>query len=638
MSRSASTSTFQAVSNTDTSPPRTSLKPPSGFTVLAELGIGGFAVVYKARREADGELIRNLLPKLFALKAIDMRNLNAREEECLQRELNIHASLDHPSIVKFVDVSHNVEQQMLYVILEYCPGGTLSDLIQHHSRNGSMIPENVIWEYLKQLILALNYLHEPANRSFEASTVILHRDIKPENILMSGDQEQVKLADFGLAKEVGIEEWATSCCGTPDFMPPEMCTSNQEDIRTDEVGDIWSLGCVLYEMCTLSSSLQYPVYLRLSLWALSRPLFNDTDDAELKQAIRRGATPCIPGCYSDDLSTVLTGMLATNVSQLSASDFRTNVLTYPSPLSGFCLQPADRPTSEELLKLSRLHHEASSVPSNLLLKEAAEQRAKIDQLEAQVRFLQQQVDTQVNESAALKRDHQEETEFFERENRRLKKLVEAEKSRRERCQSALSEAEIRFNQLQTESQKENDHLRSLLEAKKKAEISTLEKTSSLRSMVKSTKQHPTSAPVAEKALSSRPMVKSIRQTHEKTLPPRSMVRSVKPTHSTSASIKRSASDSSSVSSGNSSDSSTEQSRIPRLRKREPIVTPSVATTKHHTKVNVAAIARAAIVAAAENGKRKLEAFQAPSATTPFSSDLQKRPRLPIRTGGQRHRM
>ncbi|KAJ9104058.1 hypothetical protein QFC19_004192 [Naganishia cerealis] len=535
MSRSASTSTFQAVSNTDTSPPRTSLKPPSGFTVLAELGIGGFAVVYKARREADGELIRNLLPKLFALKAIDMRNLNAREEECLQRELNIHASLDHPSIVKFVDVSHNVEQQMLYVILEYCPGGTLSDLIQHHSRNGSMISENVIWEYLKQLILALNYLHEPANRSFEASTAILHRDIKPENILMSWDQEQVKLADFGLAKEVGIEE----------------------------------------------------------------PLFNDTDDAELKQAIRRGATPYIPGCYSDDLSTVLTGMLATN--------------------------PADRPTSEELLKLSGLQHEASSVASNLLLKEAAEQRAQ-DQISSRLRF------------DHFKQDHQEEIEFFERENRRLKKLVEAEKSRRERCQSALSEAEIRFNQLQTESQKENDHLRSLLEAKKKAEISTLEKTSSLRSMVKSTKQHPTSAPVAEKALSSRPMVKSIRQTHEKTLPPRSMVRSVKPTHSTSASIKRSASDSSSVSSGNSSDSSTEQSRIPRLRKREPIVTPSVATTKHHTKVNVAAIARAAIVAAAENGKRKLEAFQAPSATTPFSSDLQKRPRLPIRTGGQRHRM
>ncbi|KAJ9103648.1 hypothetical protein QFC19_004223 [Naganishia cerealis] len=185
MSRSASTSTFQVVSNTDTNPAPTALKPPSGFTVLAELGAGGFAVVYKARREADGEvsdfahllilshwaaqLIRYLLPKLFALKAIDTRNLGARGEKLLQRELNIHASLDHPNIVRCVDASHNGEQQVLYVIFE------------HHCRNGSMIPENVIWGYLKQLILALNYLHEPASRSFEATTLILHRDIKPEN-------------------------------------------------------------------------------------------------------------------------------------------------------------------------------------------------------------------------------------------------------------------------------------------------------------------------------------------------------------------------------------------------------------------------------------------------------------------------
>ena len=186
-----------------------------------QLGSGSFGRVFLVSH--------NETKKLYALKEIDKRKLLISYGKCdiIYNEINIHSKLDHENIIKLYNVHEDNEN--INIIMEYAEHGNLYELIKKN--NG--FPEYKAFEYFIQVVNAVYYLH---------NNNIIHRDIKPENILI-GDNNKIKLCDFGWAKELTLENRSTFC-GTVEYMAPEIVENENYDYGVD----IWSLGILLYEL------------------------------------------------------------------------------------------------------------------------------------------------------------------------------------------------------------------------------------------------------------------------------------------------------------------------------------------------------------------------------------------------------
>ena len=192
------------------------------------LGQGGFAVVKLATAVKDN--------KQWACKIIKKTALKESDMSALKSEVNIMKICDHKNIVHLHEVFDT--KQNLYLVMEVMRGGELFDRVvkkDHYS-------EREAQGALIQLLNALHYCHERN---------IVHRDLKPENLLYASpdDNDELKLADFGLASIVNQGELLHSACGTPNYVAPEILKTRGEGKHTHGYGkevDIWSAGVILY--------------------------------------------------------------------------------------------------------------------------------------------------------------------------------------------------------------------------------------------------------------------------------------------------------------------------------------------------------------------------------------------------------
>ncbi|MBN3309511.1 STK36 kinase, partial [Amia calva] len=192
------------------------------YHVLEMIGEGSFGRVYKGRKKYSGEVV--------ALKFIPKVGRSEKELCSLKKEIEIMRGLRHPNVVLLLD-SFETNREVV-VVMEYAEG----ELFQILEDDGSL-PESQVREIACQLVSALYYLH--SNR-------ILHRDMKPQNILL-GKGGVVKLCDFGFARAMSVSTLVlTSIKGTPLYMSPELV----EEKPYDHTADLWSLGCILYELHT----------------------------------------------------------------------------------------------------------------------------------------------------------------------------------------------------------------------------------------------------------------------------------------------------------------------------------------------------------------------------------------------------
>ncbi|KDR69178.1 hypothetical protein GALMADRAFT_104121 [Galerina marginata CBS 339.88] len=315
------------------------------YEALDVIGNGSFGIIRKVRRKTDG--------LLFARKELNFEKMSERDRKQIVAEVNILKDLHHDHIVRYHDRYVDRDAGILYILMEYCGGGDLSTIIKQATKQNRPIPEDTIWHYFLQILLALHHCHHPNGhaRSTSGSNIngastegehnsrrvqILHRDLKPDNVFLD-ENSSVKLGDFGLSKALAQASFANTYVGTPYYMSPELIQEKAYDSKSD----IWSLGCLIYELC-----------------ALKPPFHEAKTHSELSIFIRNGRIPPLPRGYSQALTSIIKSMLTLN--------------------------PAMRPSAAQLLQHERLELVYKVLETEKMLSTVKSHRAAVTAKEREI--------------------------------------------------------------------------------------------------------------------------------------------------------------------------------------------------------------------------------------------------------------
>eukprot|EP00063_Salmo_salar_P003535 XP_013978370.1 PREDICTED: serine/threonine-protein kinase Nek1 isoform X1 [Salmo salar] len=232
------------------------------YEKVRKIGEGSFGKAILVKSREDG--------KQYVIKEIGISRMSSKERQESRKEVAVLANMSHPNIVQYKESFE--ECGCLYIVMDYCEGGDLFKTI--NSQKGVQFPEEQILDWLVQICLALKHVHDRK---------ILHRDIKSQNIFLTKDGT-IQLGDFGIARVLNSTvELARTCIGTPYYLSPEICENKPYNNKSD----VWALGCVLYEMCTLKHA------------------FEAGNMKNLVLKIIRGSYPPVSIHYSQDLRSLM---------------------------------------------------------------------------------------------------------------------------------------------------------------------------------------------------------------------------------------------------------------------------------------------------------------------------------------------
>jgi NIMA (never in mitosis gene a)-related kinase 1/4/5 len=214
--------------------------------------------------------------KLYIMKIIDVSRMERKQKEEALNEVHVLKSMRHPYIVTYRESF--MDKRCLCIVMDYADGGDMYGKIAKQKQSGKGFPESMIIDWFVQICLAIKHMHDRK---------ILHRDLKTQNVFLTSKGE-VKIGDFGISRVLQhTYDCAQTAIGTPYYLSPEIC----QEKPYNQKSDIWSLGCILYEMVTL------------------RHAFDASSMKGLVVKILRGTYPSIPSCYSQSLKNLIDEML-----------------------------------------------------------------------------------------------------------------------------------------------------------------------------------------------------------------------------------------------------------------------------------------------------------------------------------------
>ena len=250
------------------------------------LGKGSFASVVLVTRKADR--------KIYAMKRINIAKMDQSERESALNEIRILASLSHPNIIGYKEAFFDEKSKTLNIVMEFADDGDIDKKIKDNLKKRNLFSEETIWSWIIQILEGLKYLHE---------NNIMHRDIKCANIFLMKNG-LLKLGDLNVSKiaKLGIAQTQT---GTPYYISPEIWEEKPYDYKCD----IWSVGCIIYEMCTL------------------HPPFRGTSLHELYKNIKNGYYIPISN-YSNDIKDIISMMLVIDNKKRASAEqlLNTNII------------------------------------------------------------------------------------------------------------------------------------------------------------------------------------------------------------------------------------------------------------------------------------------------------------------------
>ena len=237
----------------------------SKYELKKKIGTGSYGKVYKAYDKEE--------KKTVAIKIVTINKKNIKEIKSALNEVRILSSITSNYIVEYIEAFVNPSHTQFWIVMEFMGGGDLAGKIKYAQKNRTKIPESQIWNYLIQILKGIKDLNINS---------IIHRDIKPANIFLSEDFKQIKIGDMNVSK-VLKNRLAETAIGTPYYLAPEIWERN----AYDEKCDVYSLGCLIYEL----ASLKHP--------------FEARSTSDLHYKVKNKKIPNVPYNYSAELNYIV---------------------------------------------------------------------------------------------------------------------------------------------------------------------------------------------------------------------------------------------------------------------------------------------------------------------------------------------
>ena len=254
------------------------------FEIIKKIGEGAYSTVYIVRRNEDDQL--------YALKKVKIQSLSLKEKQNALNEVRILASIKSPFVIGYKESFIDEVDQTLCIVMEYADEGDLFQKITLYKKLHTTFSENDAWKIFIQITKGLHDLH---------SYNILHRDLKSANVFLFRDGT-AKLGDLNVSK-IAARGLGCTQTGTPYYASPEVWKDNPYNLKSD----IWSLGCLCYEILMLKTP------------------FRAQSMEGLYRKVMKGKYPEISKQYSNKFDFIISNMLQ--------------------------LKPEDRPTTGDILKL-----------------------------------------------------------------------------------------------------------------------------------------------------------------------------------------------------------------------------------------------------------------------------------------------
>ncbi len=271
------------------------------YVIEKAIGRGHFSVVHRAVRKSDEKRVA-----LKKVQIFDMMDAKARDR-CLKEVQLLKALPPHPHMIGYL--ASFIDNNELYIVFEWAEHGDLRRLLRKANESGAKLQEAQVWRYFSQVTDGIRHMHE-----FR----VMHRDIKPANIFLTSGGN-VKLGDLGLGRAFSSQTYeALSKVGTPLYMSPEVLDGRGYEWKSD----VWSLGCLLYELAALRS-----------------PFKGEGDNLyTLFKKISAGKYEELPPHFSPALSSLIKSMIA--IDPVARPDIHTVCAKANEALAAFAAEAA----------------------------------------------------------------------------------------------------------------------------------------------------------------------------------------------------------------------------------------------------------------------------------------------------------